>query len=312
MQSLRLFVASVVAVGLLGGVTGAPAAIHSHASLPVPSCPAAVGDHTLGGPTNIGIPGSWLQGDGKTSFDLGCTYQPTGGVGGVEWHAYVAWITKANPGHEFRGCGGQPVDPSTTFVSAHYEAFAGVNWSDVPELVGLAKKLLAQVERTWAKPCATQQPKASPNYKVSAYVNAHGRPAPSLTYLRTVGHVHAVFLGTQPDGGGWVKPRKPSGSAVFLHRYAGGKNRSIAVRLVGIASSVVDQTVHDSPDAFIDVGFKVVVTHSSVPGCRAGARGVLGVADRDGDEVVDLDVCGSNIGFVAGRRDTVRVSIRRG
>jgi hypothetical protein len=310
MRSLRLIVLPVLVAALLSG-SAAPAAIESLAAPPIPSCPGAVGDHVLGGPTNIGIPGAWLQGDGRTSFQLGCTYQSTQSLGGVEWHAYVAWITKANPGHELRGCGSQPSDPRTAFVSANYEAYAGVNWGDAPELAALAKKLLAQVEQAWAKPCASRQPKAPPRYKVSAYVDAHGRPSPSATYLRTIGHVHATFLGTQPDGGDWVKPRKPKGSAVFLHRYAGGRNRSIAVRIVGISSSTVDHVDHDVPDAFIRLSFDVVVTHSSLDGCQVGARGDLDVEHQGGFRDVTLRVCGE-IAFRPGGRDTVRVAIRRG
>lgn len=151
----------LVALAMVGaGGAKAPPASGSYVALPIPTCPGAIGDHTLGGPSNIGAPGAWVQGDGKTSFELGCNYDApyNNGLGGPSWSMHVAWITKANPGHEFYGCGQRPLDPAATFVSADHEAYAGVNRTDVPALGGAAKALLADVERRFAKPCAGSQP----------------------------------------------------------------------------------------------------------------------------------------------------------
>jgi hypothetical protein len=126
-----------------------------HVATPAhPDCPGSIGGRTLDGPTDIGVPGAWIQGT-ETSVDLSCSYPGPA----IEYSVHVAWITPANAGHEFYGCGKQPLTPATTFVSARYEAYAGINTASAgPDYVAAARSLLTKAER-YAKPCAAAKPK---------------------------------------------------------------------------------------------------------------------------------------------------------
>ena len=143
---------------LLGAavLTGSPApgAARRVATPPHPDCPGSIAGRSLAGGSDIGVPGAWIQGT-DTSVELTCSYPGPGSEYAVE----VSWITPANPGHEFYGCGQRPLDPASTVVSARYEAYAGINTASAgPDYLAAARSLLTQAER-YAKPCAAAKPK---------------------------------------------------------------------------------------------------------------------------------------------------------
>ena len=151
----------VVAVLISLGVFVSAASGSAAAS--APSCPGSVNGDPLSGPSNVGSPGVWLQGDPQVAGILDCTYHQYPDGSGQQYDVHLAWVTAKSADPALYGCGQTPTDPTTTFVSAKFWAYAGINFAAAPPLfAAAAKALLAEVENGLAKPCAsTAKPPAA-------------------------------------------------------------------------------------------------------------------------------------------------------
>ena len=129
-----------------------------------PSCSGSVNGDPLSGPSNVGIPGVWLQGDPQVAGILDCTYHQNPDGSGQQYDVEVAWVTAKSADPPLYGCGQTPTDPTTTFVSAKFEAYGHINFAAAPPLFAAASKaLLAEVESGLAKPCtSTVKPPTAP------------------------------------------------------------------------------------------------------------------------------------------------------
>lgn len=121
------------------------------------SCPGSLGGRSLAGPTNVGIPGVWVQGNASNNFLVYCDYPGPS----ISWTVEVAWTPAESGTPTFLGCGRAPVNPAATWVSRDHWAYVGTNFDHPPAaLASAAKKALTTVEKL-AAPCVSPTPSSS-------------------------------------------------------------------------------------------------------------------------------------------------------
>lgn len=176
--------AIAVALGLVAALGAAPAGAE-----PVGTsyrCVGSVGDRALGGPSNIGIAGTWQQGSASTSWLIGCTYPDPTFV--AEWHYQVAWTPARSNENTSEGCGSRPYSPTKVFVSPDRWAYVSTNITHPPApLEAAARNALVAVEKL-AKPCAAPSTTSSSTPTEP--------PAAIATVTDVVGDVAVQFAGT--------------------------------------------------------------------------------------------------------------------
>jgi hypothetical protein len=114
----------------------------------VPACASGIDSYVLAG--------SNVQGNPLTDPLLTCYYEPAPNTRGPSYDVHAAWVTaKASPDtHPWFGCGKQPTDPKTIWVSKSYEAYAGINSASAPPgFAAAAQELLRAVEAGFARAC---------------------------------------------------------------------------------------------------------------------------------------------------------------
>jgi hypothetical protein len=116
-----------------------------------------VGGRSLAGPTNVGVPGTMVQGNASNDFQVNCTYPgPT-----AEWNIQVAWTPIGSSSHTIQGCGSIPGTPESTWVSKDHWAYARSNLDHAPGPLQTATKNAMETVEKLAAPCASPTPSVS-------------------------------------------------------------------------------------------------------------------------------------------------------